>query len=65
MKFWCIDVVSPVYTEDICAGSSKTIGCESTLNSNYTVFINEAVNGVKSGQNFTNICEYRYRIIIK
>lgn len=32
---------------DVCRGDSTTIKCENTLNTNFTVVVNDAINGVK------------------
>lgn len=41
------DVISDEISENICSGDSKTITCEKSAYSNYTIVINQALQGVK------------------
>ena len=40
--------VSELMTQDVCTSSSVTLRCDSTFNTNYGPFLNEALHGVKA-----------------
>ena len=52
------DVVSSVFVKDICAGSNETLTCENSLNSKFTIIINEALSGIKSEE--SRSCVFKY-----